>query len=411
MSNLEFQRPSTDVKSDGKSAAPNGSDVWSEIANLQQKEGWSSAAKSKTDAPALSKNLVDQGVLPAFELITDDRNDTVKQSKGSTDKTAETSQADGKLLQPNDGGSSRNSDGASNNAAFAHQRGMSWAGAFAYDISLNDPLAVSDHFNCPADGVEQGAYGDCFFESALASVAASPGGQQKIQDMIKMNNDGSFTVTFPGDKDHPVTVTDADLIKYNTSNDGDWANIIETAFLKLDKAKVNGGDSAIDFSRAPVHSSAMALQLLTGDETFVAGTQGVFGLSKVDMQNVIEQALRDGEPITASSDYVPKGDGIAGSDGIYYPAPGSNWPIVGNHQFSVIGYDPKTQTVTLRNPWGSDGQGGKLTQPGQTVDGMTDEGMGKLSMSLSTFDKHFCFLDYATKPDDDTAIWNSYVAD
>ncbi len=221
-----------------------------------------------------------------------------------------------------------------------------------------------------------------------------------------MNHDGSYRVTFPGDKEHPVTVTDGDLEKYLTMNNAGWANILETAFLKMDNAKVDGGIAAIDFSRAPVVDPTQALSLLTGHggtgHASLAGESGTVGTPISVLQNDIQKALHDGEPIIATSDPVPNGDGVAGDRGIYYPKPGVNWPIVGDHEFSVLGYDPKSQIIVLQNPWGtddSDGQGGELRKAGQTVDGMTNEGNGQLKMSLGTFDKHLTDLDFATNVD------------
>jgi hypothetical protein len=90
-------------------------------------------------------------------------------------------------------------------------------------------------------GVVQGAIPDCNFESALASMANSEQGRQQIQKMIKINTnaDSLYTVTFPGDKDNPVTVTQDDLDHKNGDSVSDkellWARIITTAFLKHDQ--------------------------------------------------------------------------------------------------------------------------------------------------------------------------------
>ncbi len=47
-------------------------------------------------------------------------------------------------------------------------------------------------------GVDQSGWGDCWFESSLASLARTTQGQLTIAKMIKQNKDGTYTVTFPG---------------------------------------------------------------------------------------------------------------------------------------------------------------------------------------------------------------------
>jgi hypothetical protein len=83
------------------------------------------------------------------------------------------------------------------------------------------------------EAIRQGAIGDCYFESALASMAGSPEGRQKILDMMHDNRDGTCTVTFPGAPHEPITVkkpTEAELGVYNHNSPyGLWASTIEKA--------------------------------------------------------------------------------------------------------------------------------------------------------------------------------------
>ncbi|MCG3084569.1 hypothetical protein, partial [Anoxybacillus sp. LAT27] len=58
-----------------------------------------------------------------------------------------------------------------------------------------------------------------------------------IANMIKDNADGSFTVTFPGAPDEPVTVTaptEAELGLFNAGGSyGTWASVLEKAYGKF----------------------------------------------------------------------------------------------------------------------------------------------------------------------------------
>jgi Ca2+-binding EF-hand superfamily protein len=81
------------------------------------------------------------------------------------------------------------------------------------------------------EAVRQGAVGDCQMLAPLAGLARS--NPQAIQDMIHDNHNGTYTVTFPGDRQHPVTVdapTQAELAEYARGNEhGTWAAVIEKA--------------------------------------------------------------------------------------------------------------------------------------------------------------------------------------
>ncbi|MBX9724627.1 MAG: hypothetical protein K2X81_24695, partial [Candidatus Obscuribacterales bacterium] len=55
------------------------------------------------------------------------------------------------------------------------------------------------------EAIHQGYIGDCVFEAVLSSMAQSR--PALIKEMIKDNDDGTYTVTFPGASDKPVTVS------------------------------------------------------------------------------------------------------------------------------------------------------------------------------------------------------------
>lgn len=235
------------------------------------------------------------------------------------------------------------------------------------------------------ESVKQGDIGNCFFVASLASLANTSKGQQSIRDMVTKNDDGSFTVTFPGDKSHPISVTQQDIEENvangNVEESSDALMQVQTAFLKYDRAEQYGeGINAIQHSGIPVFAqirdAGSALHLLTGEDT-ASKVSGVinsnFNLGGANRENVarfIQQAFENGQPV------------IAGTP------PWADEPIVSSHVYSVLGYDPATDMVTVRNPWGhNDGHG--IDEVGDSKNGITNIGDGKLTMSYETFFRNF----------------------
>jgi hypothetical protein len=209
-----------------------------------------------------------------------------------------------------------------------------------------------------SSGVNQGKYGDCVFEASLASLASSPDGKQQISKMISVNPDGSYKVTFPGDPSNPVTVTEEDLNKYETKDSALWAKIIETAFVKSHPKEAEGDYDKLSKDQTPAQ---WALHFLTGNNASKATA------SDKDMGNKLDQALnKDHDSVVA------------------FCADDNSKVLVSGHEWTVTAYDPATQTVTVRNPWGNND-----LKPGETKNDVTALEDGQMKMSLSTFGKYY----------------------
>lgn len=249
-----------------------------------------------------------------------------------------------------------------------------------YAIAAKHPGETADNVNAVSpNGVQQGDRGDCFFESSLASLANTPEGQAAIKNMVTTNGNGSYTVRFPGDKDHPIPVTEPDLQHPDSSeNTNRRMAIIETAFMKYDHIGQYGSgltSSPLSYQQIPffgaVHTPAQALKLLTGKEASTNVIAGIaqnldIGLTNpANLSGFMQNALRNGEPIVATSNLFTD----AG-------------PITSRHVYSVLGFDPATNQVTLRNPYGTG-------EVGKQIGGVTDLGDGRLTMSFNTFRKYF----------------------
>jgi hypothetical protein len=198
--------------------------------------------------------------------------------------------------------------------------------------------------------VKQGESGDCYFDAALASVAAHQ--PEIIGDSIKENQNGSYTVTFKGDPAHPMTVpapTETELALYNAASpDGIWPNIMEKAFADH---QILFGIKHIDDDTAQDAISggrgAEALALLTGErikdprmsqgQAYMEEQSGGAYINSPLMQ--LEAAAEGGQDAVVGLGITPEGSGLPG-----------------HHEYTVDGYTPGANggTFHLRNPWGQD---------------------------------------------------------
>ena len=85
---------------------------------------------------------------------------------------------------------------------------------------------------------QNGVY-DCRFLAALASFAVSPRGKKTIFNMVKLNDDDTYTVVFPGAPNEPITVSPLSGLELRTYSkastaDGDsagvWLPVVEKAY-------------------------------------------------------------------------------------------------------------------------------------------------------------------------------------
>jgi len=201
------------------------------------------------------------------------------------------------------------------------------------------------------DAVKQGMIGDCYFEAAVASMAAT--NPRAIADMIKDNGDGTFTVTFPGATDEPITVdrpTEAEMGLFNQGgSNGVWANVLEKAYGKYRQSSIFRRSIMNPFGGDTISEGSDGGELLLGNAMTLLTGKGkdfdlVFFASDASLKEKLTAALCGDEkrPVMA---------GINGS--IFDDETEDGFPNA--HAYSVIGYDPEGPdggTLTIRNPWG-----------------------------------------------------------
>ncbi len=202
------------------------------------------------------------------------------------------------------------------------------------------------------DAIKQGMIGNCYFEAALASLAAVD--PESIHRMIKDNGDGTYTVTFPGNTDEPVTVkapTEVEMGIFNQGGpDGTWACVLEKAYgaycnqhwYRRGPFNLFGGDTDAEGSEGGELKIGHAMSLLTGRDR---DTDWIMVSSESEITEKLTEAFKGPRkrPVIAGISMKP----IAGESEDGFPD---------SHMYSIIDFDPKGPdggTVTVRNPWGN----------------------------------------------------------
>ncbi len=224
------------------------------------------------------------------------------------------------------------------------------------------PFSPQDIADSALSGVDQGKYGDCVFQAALVATATTAKGQAALSKAIRQNADGSFTVSFAGDPQHPVRVTEDQLITTQVHDKAKWARILEAAIVLGYPGMAAGGHppAYASHSKAVTGSPAIyALYLLTG--TSAAKDQA--GSSAIGMR--ITQAFADGKPVIA---YCANNDAGA---------------LVSGHEWTVVGYDAGANRITLRNPWGN------FKTAGTSKGGIHYDGQAQVSMTMQQFGQFY----------------------
>jgi hypothetical protein len=241
------------------------------------------------------------------------------------------------------------------------------------------------------EAVKQNQFNDCFLMSSIAAVAKTH--PELIKDMIKplLGVDGkpipgAFTVTFPGDKEHPVNVylKPDDLEHYaRIGSHGSWPIVLEQAY---ENYKLREGVDNPLSSGDPIH----ALGLLTGKKfdsltmavQFTEGVstlEGLFG--KKGETRTVPRPVQEGEKNIysayatvkaevramlerefAGGGKAPRGELIASKGEEDLRNQNKAERMYPGHGYTVTGYDPRTSTVTLFNPQNKEGQYGSTFQ-------------------------------------------------
>ncbi len=216
------------------------------------------------------------------------------------------------------------------------------------------PKFTTKRFNGPlfADGikaedVQQGQLGDCYFPAAMAAIAkANP---DAIQNLIKDNGDGTYTVNFKQKdwatgkfKDVAVKV-DGDLYVrpwggplYGRSANSAEPTKMEMWFPLVEKAYAQWKGSYNDIGSGGMSSDVYEAVLgRTGNDMYLSN-------NKEAAWNQIKKSV---------DAHTPVGAGTFGED---QEAKYTNTGVYADHAYSILGYEQAgtERYVVLRNPWG-----------------------------------------------------------
>ena len=229
----------------------------------------------------------------------------------------------------------------------------------------NAPTSVFPTGQADINAMRQGSIGDCYLHAVLGSLVAQD--PTALNNMIRTRTNGSYDVTFPGQKTVNVdALTDGEIALYGSAGrNGLWLPILEKAFGKI------RGDTIVPADAAEGGHLSESTRIMTGHEP---DTDALLFSSNAELERKLSDAMANKRAVSADSFpgfFSDRDDGI----------------VLG-HAFSVIGHDPAKHTITLRNPWGhQEFEDAK----GAPRDGIDD---GIFTMTYDQFHQHFRYITF-----------------
>ncbi len=207
------------------------------------------------------------------------------------------------------------------------------------DLAGNLFLTGEDQNAIDPSDIDQQGLGDCYLLASLAEIAQQ--NSELIRDVIRPNDNGTFTVTFYDDGDPveivvgphiPATDGSTEFAGPGDVPDGEtnpelWVMLIEKAYAQYHGSygEIEGG-----FTNE-------ALEHLTGSESERSDADDV----SIESLN---DSLSEGAAITVET--------LSSDDGekkqLYEDS-----ELYASHAYYVTDVDPEAGTVTIRNPWGT----------------------------------------------------------
>lgn len=221
---------------------------------------------------------------------------------------------------------------------------------------LYGPDGVPDPFS-----IRQNREGSCWLLAGMSTLRP-----EQIQRMIGRTEDGRVVVQFPGRPPELVApLTEAERQVYSRA-DGDWSAYLEKAAAQSfarEGRDINGG-FGVDAMQLLTGRGGRAIDLSRGPQN-----GGPDYRNPAQLHQLLSSAMANGQMVSAGANSNDFDRGVSNL--------GSS-----QHAYAVVGYDPRSGTVTLRNPWGENERGDR--------DGRND---GLFTMSIQEFQTTFSRLD------------------
>ena len=184
----------------------------------------------------------------------------------------------------------------------------------------------------------QGEIGDCFVLATLYSLSRTPIGQKMLKNMVQVDDNGNYIVTFNDKK--PITITPQELDSERKSENKDWAcgemgtkaierayaKLIKTNLLMLNSVQIDKGGRITD-----------ALEIMTGKKC----TKHKLSEENIDtfLNSITEKGL-DNQFLACSTPHI----------GNYGKFMNSESKFITGHAYSVKNIDTKEKTIEIVNP-------------------------------------------------------------
>ncbi|HWB13563.1 MAG TPA: C2 family cysteine protease [Pirellulales bacterium] len=214
---------------------------------------------------------------------------------------------------------------------------------------------------------QQGMLGDCYFISALGSIANS--NPTAIQNMFINNGDGTYTIRF---------YTGAYGYSYNPSN-GTWSDGFSSGqgtadYVTVDSKLPTTASGMLVYSDYgnSYSSSSNVLWIALAEKAYAqwnqTGKEGRDGtnnyasiaggwMATVDAQ-VLGHNATDYSMTNATAQYAI--NALAAHQAVTIGTSSAQYGLVADHAYAITGYSASSGTFTLYNPWGFN-QPGPLT--------------------------------------------------
>lgn len=226
------------------------------------------------------------------------------------------------------------------------------------------------------EAIRQGIVGDCYFLAALGSIAAI--NPQMIPRMIHANDDRTFTVVFPGDRQASILVEEPSAVELalyaQFTRYGHWPAVLEKAYGRYLQGKSRGNTGIPQDATHVAQHVYEAFDLLTGQ---LGHWEYVPSKSDDEICSMLGAAFKERRASAAAT----------------YPAKTEFTPdgIPAAHAYSILAWDGRNHRITLRNPWGGARQAEPVGSDFRCLDGKDD---GAFVMDLAQFRRNFIAMYY-----------------